>query len=450
MSISVTISGQDSVSVVSSQPLTDTVEISSISALDPLKTATGSLRNDISNVSGLITSNDSDISSLNTATGVLNTSILELQTATGLLQTATGVLETVTGFFAQTGSKPIIFAQDISTVGGTISADQGTFSEVRGTIKTPIQNDIKSLQLQNLTVTGGNFVGIGTSSPNAELDVSGELRVNGPLNLIESHAYKISNQEWARIKNNTLQIGDLNSNYFSTAIFGNGGLQVITITGDGGLVSDTNVGIGGKLGIGTNLPQAKFHVDGNTILSGVLTVTGDINSPTINSLVQKSETGVLLTSGEIQTNIDAAVTNLVDSAPATLNTLNELAAALGDDQNFSTTTATSLGNLSTATGVLNTNVNALQAVTGSFAQTGTTQDATFSEINLFGDLRFQNSTQGIIFTNNAGIERFGLKVGDSGALGGSNNIMLTNREETGNLLFGTAGTVGEALEKQKG
>lgn len=34
---------------------------------------------------------------------------------------------------------------------------------------------------------------------------------------------------------------------------------------------------------------------------------------------------------------DRAVSNLVDSAPGTLNTLNELAAALGDDANFSTT-----------------------------------------------------------------------------------------------------------------
>ena len=34
---------------------------------------------------------------------------------------------------------------------------------------------------------------------------------------------------------------------------------------------------------------------------------------------------------------DRAVSNLVDSAPGTLNTLNELAAALGDDTNFSTT-----------------------------------------------------------------------------------------------------------------
>ena len=40
---------------------------------------------------------------------------------------------------------------------------------------------------------------------------------------------------------------------------------------------------------------------------------------------------------------DTAVSNLVASAPAALDTLNELAAALGDDANFATTTATSLG-----------------------------------------------------------------------------------------------------------
>jgi hypothetical protein len=42
--------------------------------------------------------------------------------------------------------------------------------------------------------------------------------------------------------------------------------------------------------------------------------------------------------------VGTAVSNLVDSAPGTLNTLNELAAALGDDASFSTTTATALGN----------------------------------------------------------------------------------------------------------
>ena len=42
--------------------------------------------------------------------------------------------------------------------------------------------------------------------------------------------------------------------------------------------------------------------------------------------------------------VDAAISALVDSAPATLNTLDELAAALGDDANFATTTSTALGN----------------------------------------------------------------------------------------------------------
>jgi len=40
---------------------------------------------------------------------------------------------------------------------------------------------------------------------------------------------------------------------------------------------------------------------------------------------------------------DAAVAALADSAPSTLNTLNELAAALGDDANYATTTATAIG-----------------------------------------------------------------------------------------------------------
>jgi len=41
---------------------------------------------------------------------------------------------------------------------------------------------------------------------------------------------------------------------------------------------------------------------------------------------------------------DARVSLLIDSSPETLNTLNELAAALGDDPNFATTVASSLGN----------------------------------------------------------------------------------------------------------
>ncbi len=43
-----------------------------------------------------------------------------------------------------------------------------------------------------------------------------------------------------------------------------------------------------------------------------------------------------------QTYVNTAVSNLIDSSPAALNTLNELAAALGDDANFSTTVTNSI------------------------------------------------------------------------------------------------------------
>lgn len=48
------------------------------------------------------------------------------------------------------------------------------------------------------------------------------------------------------------------------------------------------------------------------------------------------------TSAEVDTEISTAVSGLIDSAPATLDTLNELAAALGDDANFSTTITNSI------------------------------------------------------------------------------------------------------------
>lgn len=69
--------------------------------------------------------------------------------------------------------------------------------------------------------------------------------------------------------------------------------------------------------------------------------------------------------------VDQEVAALVDSAPALLDTLNELAAAIGDDENFVTTVTTSIGEKvakagDTMTGALTLNadpVNALHAAT---------------------------------------------------------------------------------------
>lgn len=49
-------------------------------------------------------------------------------------------------------------------------------------------------------------------------------------------------------------------------------------------------------------------------------------------------------STKIDAEISAALAGVLDSAPAALDTLNELAAALGDDANFAATTSAALGN----------------------------------------------------------------------------------------------------------
>jgi hypothetical protein len=93
--------------------------------------------------------------------------------------------------------------------------------------------------------------------------------------------------------------------------------------------------------------------------SGAATLVGNtLNIPTytlvgLGGQAALSGTGFVKISGTTisydnstyatETYVGTAISNLVDSSPSTLDTLNELAAALGDDPNFATTVATSIG-----------------------------------------------------------------------------------------------------------
>jgi len=72
------------------------------------------------------------------------------------------------------------------------------------------------------------------------------------------------------------------------------------------------------------------------------TTGGTTNSTTGLITFTKNDGGTYTTS--ISGYVSTQIANLVDTAPTTLDTLNELAAALGDDPNFATTIATSIGN----------------------------------------------------------------------------------------------------------
>ena len=72
-------------------------------------------------------------------------------------------------------------------------------------------------------------------------------------------------------------------------------------------------------------------------------VDAEIANVTVDLTGYATESYVDTANANMQTYVDTSVSNLVDSAPETLDTLNELAAALGDDANFATTVSTQLG-----------------------------------------------------------------------------------------------------------
>jgi hypothetical protein len=79
----------------------------------------------------------------------------------------------------------------------------------------------------------------------------------------------------------------------------------------------------------------------NIDLSPYLTQSSASSTYATQSYVNNELSNIDLTE-TINTASAAAVTYLIDSAPSALNTLNELAAALGDDENFATTVTNSL------------------------------------------------------------------------------------------------------------
>lgn len=127
-------------------------------------------------------------------------------------------------------------------------------------------------------------------------------------------------------------------------ITGGGVTKMLRILGLDGLKDED----AGEITFGNNLNVTKvsggLRVDatgggggGSSTYTG-LTDAATADLPTINTPLSNA-----LASKATPADISTAISNLVDTSPATLDTLNELAAALGDDPNFATTVSTQIG-----------------------------------------------------------------------------------------------------------
>lgn len=144
-------------------------------------------------------------------------------------------------------------------------------------------------------------------------------------------------------------------NEVKTLASGGSGVEINDVT-----PSTTTVYSGSKT---QNIVDAKPSInDGTTAADSVWSSSKTSNSistavaakPSINDTAASGTT--VYSSQKTDNQISTAVANLVDSSPAALDTLNELATALGDDPNFATTINTALG--------LRVRVDAAQAFSG--------------------------------------------------------------------------------------
>ena len=207
--------------------------------------------------------------------------------------------------------------------GSIVNADINASAAIQGTKISP------NFGSQNITLNGQ--INIETTSPRIHLDDTDSEDDFSIYN--QNGNFLVYNEDDNRADITVASDGQID---FAGNVDCNSGLDV---TGD--------ITVSGTVdGVDINARNTLFG--GLTSSSGVLTngVTATTQSAGDNS------TKVATTAYT-----DTAISNLVDSSPSTLNTLNELAAALGDDANFSTTVTNSIATkLPLAGGTLTGNV----------------------------------------------------------------------------------------------
>jgi len=234
----------------------------------------------------------------------------------------------------QTAGGHEMLREDMSNLpAGTIdNADVNASAAIAGTKISP------NFGSQNIVTSGTVLVGSnGSAVSDAELTLSGDNQAALFLQRSGSGRFdcSISNEGGSLLFRggaNSASVANLTNRLSINGSTGNVTVaQSLTVSG--GLAADGGIGVTGNVTVtgtvdGVDIAARNTLFGGLTSSSGVLTngVTATTQSASDNS------TKVATTAYT-----DTAIANLVDSSPSALNTLNELAAALGDDASFSTT-----------------------------------------------------------------------------------------------------------------
>lgn len=235
-----------------------------------------------------ITVSETNITTLNNITTATNTSVGALESRATALETAVDALETEVGGVGVVTSRVDSAESDISTLTASTNA-----------LDTRLDNhDTTITSLQTSTGT------LETAMDAAE----------GRLNTAEADIIA---------------------------------LETKATTGETHIAATTSVhGIADTADLATKSYADNAKTDAITTSATAIALKADIASPTFTGVPSAPTAAAGTSTTQVATTafVGTAVSALVASAPAALDTLNELATALGNDANFSTTLTTNLSN----------------------------------------------------------------------------------------------------------
>jgi hypothetical protein len=217
---------------------------------------------------------------------------------------------------------------DIAITLDTVNSNVGSFG---GQTKIP-----------TFTVNGkGLLTAAGEVDVATNLSIAGDTGTDTVSLLTDTLTIEGTNGVSTAVTDNTITIttsADASPTVDTIVLRGNDGEGSSLIQSDVFLATD-GVSIRGKT-IGTSSPGLVMRDDATDIYTnGTFKGSLNVNNGTITNLSTPTSEADAATKNYV----DSAISNLVDGAPALLDTLNELAAAIGDDENFAATIANDIG-----------------------------------------------------------------------------------------------------------
>lgn len=275
-------------------------------------------------------------------------------------------------FFEQGGSNRGFYI-DISTGGGAsgtnlVSAGGGASSM---TIAGDTGTDTLTFASETLTFTGGTGITSTVTNNTVTLDIDSTVATLSGTQTLTNKTISGASNTLSNIPNSALTNSSVTINGSAVSLGGSATVTANTtnaLTVGSGLTLSTGTTFNGSAAVTishtdtsaavnltassrtyvTGLTFDTFgHVTGYT--TGTETVT-DTNTTytagsglTLTGTTFSVDTSTIATRSYADSAASTAVSAIIDAAPATLDTLNELAAAIGDDPNFATTITTSIG-----------------------------------------------------------------------------------------------------------